>query len=146
MSCSVVENRLYITRIRIWLSDIVRIGCSFESCKRFRYAVYVLISSSTHSSLTCRCMLVQLLVTVLLHMCTVQPYSAPFIKMMDTNMNMLTWLNDEQPSIFLFVCLNVLSEGGHWWLRRVTGTMNAVWCVLWCWLHTVRLSTWCRLR
>jgi len=59
-------------------------------------------------------MLVQLLVTVLLHMCTVQPYSAPFIKMMDTNMNMLTWLNDEQPSIFLFVCLNVLSEGGHW--------------------------------
>ena len=35
-------------------------------------------------------MLVQLLVSVLPHMCTVQPYSAPFIKLMDTNMNMLT--------------------------------------------------------
>jgi hypothetical protein len=59
-------------------------------------------------------MLVQLLVSVVPHMCTVQLYSAPFVKLMDTNMNMLTWLNDEQPSIFLSVYLNVLSEGGHW--------------------------------
>lgn len=108
MHCSRAKNALYITRIRSWLSDIVRIGCSSG------YAVNVLIISSTHGSLKCSYILVQLLVSVLLHMCTVQPYSAPFIKFMDTNMNMLTWLNHEQLSIFLSVGLNIQSEGGQW--------------------------------
>jgi hypothetical protein len=38
-------------------------------------------------------MLVQLLVSVLPHMCTVQPYSAPFIKLMDTNMIMFNMVD-----------------------------------------------------
>jgi hypothetical protein len=59
-------------------------------------------------------MLVQLLVSVLRRMYTVQPYSAPFIKLMDTNMNLIAWFNDEQPSIFLSVYLNILSECCHW--------------------------------